>query len=226
MKERENSMDEYSEVLRKTGLFKGLDENDVKKAITCLEYKIKKVSKGAIVLDLEENVSSLGIVLSGGVQVSKLDISGDKMINATIEAGGIFAETFLCAGIKKSPVIVTAISDSDIMFLDFKRVTTTCGNACLYHGKLIENMLGILANKNIMLNEKIDILTKKNTREKIMTFLQIQSKQQGSKLFKIPFNREELANFLAVDRSALSRELSEMQKEGLIRFKKDEFTLI
>ena len=112
------------------------------------------------------------------------------------------------------------------MFLNGKKLLNTCDNGCRFHHTLIRNLLGIVAQNNMYLNQKIKYTSRKTTREKLMAYLTDQAKMKGSNDFTIPFNRQELADYLGVDRSALSNELSKMQREGLLQVEKNRFRLL
>lgn len=153
------------------------------------------------------------------------DIFGNRAILTALMPGQLFGETFACAGVEILPVSVIAVSDCKILLLDYRRIITTCPTACVFHSRLIENMLKILAGKNLVLNQKIEALSARTTREKLLAYLVAQAGVAGSRRFTIPSTRQELADYLSVDRSAMSREMGIMQKEGMIRFKKNCFEL-
>lgn len=132
----------------------------------------------------------------------------------------------ICAGGDKMPVSVMAIENSEIMLLDCKRIITTCSNSCQFHDQLIYNLMHIVARKNLMLNQKMEVLSKRTTREKIMTYLLYQAKQQDSSSFTIPYDRQGLVDYLSVERSAMSAEISKLRKEGILECKKNYFKLL
>ncbi len=132
----------------------------------------------------------------------------------------------MCAGIQTSPVNVDASSDCEVMFVDFKRMITSCNNACSFHAKLIENMLRLVANKNMFLSQKNEFLSCRSIREKLMSYLYFEMKRMGSKSFDTTFSRQELADYLCVDRSAMSRELCKMRDEGIIKFEKSKLIIL
>ena len=168
----------------------------------------------------------MGIVLSGKVHIVREDYYGNRNIVAIVSTGEMFGEVFACAGTDLMPVSVFAEEISEIMFIDLRSITTTCGQGCEFHGVIIRNLLRIVSEKNLILNRKIDFLSKRSTREKLLSYLSAQAKRTGSAEFSIPFNRQELADFLCVDRSAMSAELSKMSRDGLIRYEKSRFRLL
>ena len=166
----------------------------------------------------------VGIVLCGGVNIINEDIDGNKLLLTEIGPGELFGEVFACAGIFHSTVTIVANGDTKVLCFNYDKIITTCHRSCIFHTKLIENMLKILAQKNLMLNQKIEIISKRSLREKLLCYFNYQCK--GSKTFSIPLNREELASYLCADRSAVSNELSKMQKDGVIMYKKNQFELM
>lgn len=218
-------MNNHLEVLRTNELFKNIETDDIKSLLTCLGAKNQTYKKDEILILVDTKITCIGVVLSGSIQIIKEDIDGMRTINAELSGGEIFAETFACSGIEKSPVTVITPTGCEIMYIEFKKIITTCSSSCKFHSKLISNMLTLISNKNLKLNSKLDLLSLRTTRERILSYLSMQSRKAGSRYFLIPFSRNELADFLCVDRSALSRELSKLQKEGAFEFHKNEFKL-
>ncbi|MDP4151895.1 MAG: Crp/Fnr family transcriptional regulator [Bacillota bacterium] len=212
--------------LSRVSLFRGIDFADLDVVIRCLNAKKAAYKKKDIILMEGQSVSSVGIVLSGNVQVIKEDFMGNRNILAEIPAGSLFAETFACVQTPDLPVSVICSADCEVLWIDFRRIISTCSNACIFHTKLIENMLMILASKNILLNQKIEHISKRTTREKLLSYLSDESYKQGKNEFDIPYNRQQLADYLCVDRSALSSELCKLQNEGILQFHLNHFILI
>ena len=214
------------QIIKKNELFKGIENNNLKSILSCLSAKVSVYKKGEYIYMAGENVYYIGILLKGQVVVLKEDENGNMNILSEISPGEMFGEALACAEIEISSVSVQAVETSEILLIDYKKIIKTCSSACTFHTLLIENMLKILARKTIMLNQKIEIVSKRTIREKLMTFLAIQKNITNSNVFTIPYNREQLSNYLYVDRSAMSRELGKMRDEGLIKFKKNRFEII
>ena len=217
-------MKKIFEAVKNNPLFCDITFGDFERMFSCLSAIKKAYKKGEFILHSEDTISFVGFVLAGSVKVIKEDSDGNITILAELSVSDSFAEVFACAGILKSPVSVEAASDAEILFIDYRRIITTCPSACPFHAKLIENMLMLVAQKNLLLNQKIEILSKRTTREKLLCFFDMQ--RGAEKRFAIPYNREELAHYLCVDRSAMSNELCKMRDEGLIRFQKNNFELL
>lgn len=219
-------MKKYLNILKKNSLFTGIDENDLENMLGCLSANVKSFSKNEIIYMAGNRISKVGIVVEGRVHLIKEDILGNRNIIAQIDIGQMFGEAFACAGTDNLPISVMASANCTVMFIDYKKVITTCNNSCTFHHRLLENMLNILAMKNILLNNKIEHISKRTIREKVLSYLLAQAQQEGKTSFKIPFNRQELSDYLCVDRSALSNELSKLRDEGKIEFNRCEFSIL
>lgn len=217
-------MKKIFEAIKDNPLFNCIGYSDFEKMFQCIEARTQCYVKDEIVLLAGDTVNFVGVILSGGVKIIKEDAEGNTSILTDLSGSELFGEVFACAGIDHSPVTVQASEKSEILFINYKRIITTCSSACGFHSKLIENMLRLIAKKNLMLNQKIEILSKRTTKEKLLLFFDTQ--RGMAKKFVIPYNREELAHFLCVDRSAMSNELCKMRDEGIIRFNKNEFELL
>ncbi len=219
-------MEERDAVLNTCALFTGITDGELEGVLNCLAPKTRKYSKNDTVLIAGDDVTSVGIILSGKVQVVKVDFSGNKNIMTELSTGELFAEVFSFAKIKKLPVTVISVTESVILFIDYKKIITPCAFACEFHRRLIENMMWIIAQKNVMLNQKIEHISKRTTREKLISYLSAMAQKSDSFSFDIPFDRQGLADYLCVERSAMSAELSKMKSEGLIDYYKNSFRLL
>ena len=209
-----------------TPLFAGISSKELETLLQCLQGGKKEYKRGETVFCRGEPVFSMGLVLRGSVSIIQEDYWGNRQIMARIEEGELFGESYAC--LEGEPLMVDAIADRDaeILFLNMKKVLEPCQSACSFHNRLIRNLLSILAAKNLTLTQKIDHMGKRTIREKVLAYLSFQSEKRGERTFAIPFNRQQLADYLAVDRSALSAELSRMQQEGVIAFHKNTFSLL
>jgi len=212
--------------IKNNSLFRGIEVNQLESLLDCLTAARQAYKKDEFVFMADNRAVFVGLVLTGCVYVIQEDFWGNRAIVSHIEPGGLFGEAFSCAEIDKLPVSVIAAESTEIMLIDYRKIVTSCTSACVFHIRLIKNTLRILAEKNIMLTRKMECLSKRTTREKLLSFLSHQAATTKSSMVKIPFNRQELADYLCVDRSALSRELSLMQNEGLIRYDKNRFELL
>jgi len=213
-------------VVRKSPLFLGVSEDETKTMLTCLKVQIESFDKGAYIFRQGDPVPALGVVLDGSVFVEAGDYWGNVNILDSVGVGGMFGEAFACMPGVASPVNAVAAQKCRILLLDAARVIGTCPSACDFHIRLIRNLLTVMARKNLALTQKVGHMTKRTTREKVLSYLSTQSLAQGSSNFDIPFNRQQLADYLSVERSALSSCLGKMQEEGIISFRKNRFKLL
>ena len=220
-------MKKILEQLHCVPLFRGIMESELVELLYCLQAQRKEYQRDEIILSAGQKVDRVGIVLEGWVQIIREDLSGNRTIIAELGSGELFAETFAFATgeAKRLPVMVLSVSSSTVLWIQYRRMVTACASACHYHVRLIENMRGILADKNLLLNRRLGHLSKRSTREKLMSYFEEQALRQGSCDFYIPFDRQELADYLCVERSAMSATLSKMQKDGLITVNKNHFIL-
>lgn len=226
IQQMEKGMEKYFEVLRKCPLFKQIEDDNLTAILGCLGAKQYSYRKNQTILRDGDAANLIGIVLKGKVQIVRIDYYGNRSIVAMIEPTQMFGESFACADEKKIPVDVVATEDSEILMVDCRRVIHSCSNACDFHRQIIFNLLKIVAKKNIMFNQKIEITSKRTTREKLITYLLQQAKKAGSDEFTIPYGRQELADYLEVDRSGLSVEIGKLKKEGIIENRKNAFKLL
>lgn len=211
--------------LTRTGLFQGISEHEITAILDCVQAVQKSYAKNDVVYHAGTVIHSLGIVLSGSVFIENDDFWGNKNVLDIVSPGEVFAEAY--ASIPDEPLMlqVVACETTEILFLNVQRLLAVCHHACTYHHKLIENLLRISAQKNLHLSRRSLHTASKTIRGRLLSYLSYQAIRQGSRDFVIPFNRQQLADYLNVDRSALSNELSKMQKEGILRADKSHFHL-
>lgn len=219
-------MEKYLKILKNCMLFDDIEDDNLKALLGCLEARIKVYKKREIIISEGEPAKNVGIVLSGSVQVMQIDYFGNRSIVSNISKSQLFGESFACAGVEETPVDTVANEDCEIMFINCARIMRSCCNACTFHSQMIYNLMKNMAVKNIMFHRKIQITAKRTTREKLMEYLLQQAKEKDSTSFIIPFNRQELADFLEVDRSGLSVEISKLRDEGILESYKNSFKLI
>lgn len=214
------------DILKNNPLFKNINPGDLHKLLKCLQSDNVIYQKEQIIIHSGERTKKIGILISGKIHIINDDCWGNRTIIKEIIPGELFGEAYACLPEKNFIFSIIAKEKCEVLYLDISKILHSCKNNCLYHQQLIENLLMITASKNILLTKKINHLTNRSIRKKILAYLSDFSKECGSNSFKIPFNRQQLANYLAVDRSALSFELSKMQKEGIISYHKNYFNLL
>ncbi|MDR0862750.1 MAG: Crp/Fnr family transcriptional regulator [Oscillospiraceae bacterium] len=212
-------------VLSVCPLFQGIAESDLSSLLACLSSVRRRFAKGDFVFSADDAAAQVGVVLEGGVNIIQEDYWGNRVILSHVETGELFGEAFACAGVPKLPVSVVAAEASVILLIDLARIVTTCSSACAFHAGMLQNLLQILARKNLSLIRKMEHVTRRTTREKLLSYLSARAKEVGYPSFDVPFNRQEMADYLAVDRSAMSAELSKMQSDGLLTYARSHFEL-
>jgi len=216
----------YLEILKKCPLFLGIEEDKLLKMLDCLGARVDSYDKKYTVFSEGTPAKYLGIVLSGAVQVIQIDYYGNRSILTEVKPSGLFGEAFACAEISSIPVTVIASEPSEIMLLNCSHILHTCHNNCGFHQQLIFNLMKDLATKTITFHQRIEVTSKRTTREKLLTYLALEAKRAGKNSFEIDFDRQELADYLEVERSGLSAEIGKLKREGIIDNKKNYFKLI
>lgn len=219
-------MDKYFAVLRACPLFDAISDADLEAIMHCLGASYREYKKGQIILAEGDPADTLGIVLRGTARVSRVDYYGNRSIVASLEPPDIFGETYAFSGIDALPVSVIAGGDCAALLIRAQRISRTCQSACAFHSQMIYNLLHILAAKNLRFSQKNEITARKTTREKLLAYLHSEAKKNTSSTFTIPYDRQELADYLAVDRSGLSAEISKLRREGVLESRKNEFRLL
>lgn len=211
--------------LENTLLFQGVHGSEIQAMLSCLGMEQKHFDKGAVIFHAGNPVQSLGLVLSGRISVENDDPWGNKSILDSIGPGFVFAETYACIPGEPLMVNVVASESSQVLFLNAGRILQTCPASCPHHSRLIHNLLAITAQKNLNLSRRIFHTSSKSIRGRLLSYLSFQAARCQSRDFTIPFNRQQLADYLSVDRSALSNELGKMQRDGLLIVSKNHFTI-
>ena len=219
-------MEKYLELLETLALFDGINRNDIPVILNRLKSTASSYEKGEYIRLEGDAADFIGIVLEGEIHVLQDDYYGNRNINFSFHAGDMFAEAFACAEAAELPVDILATSRAYILFLDRSMLFGECSKTCAFHSILIRNLLKIVAGKNMLLNQKLSYSSHKSTGEKIMAYLSDQAKLHHSSEFIIPFNRQELADYLGVERSAMSAEISRLQKQGRLITRRSYFKLL
>lgn len=220
------NLDKTISVLQQSSLFEKIEKESIGHLLNCLGIQVKSYEEQHIIIELESCVNEIGVVIEGEVEIVKENRLGDRMIVGILGEGQIFGEGIVCTKKRLSPVTVRTKTKAKIAVVPYEKIIMTCGERCSFHKQLIQNMLYVLGEKNYHLNQKIDYLILKGMREKLALYLLEQSYREGKSSFSIGLNRNDLAEYLNVSRSAMSRELSRMKEEGLIDYYKNSFKII
>ncbi len=219
-------MKKYLQILKKCPLFYGIEEENLLRMLSCLGAQVEVFDKKYTVFSEGTPARYIGILLSGSVQIVQNDYFGNRSLIARISVGELFGEAFACAAVSELPVSVISNEASEVMLIDCSHILHTCSNACGFHQTLIFNLMKSLADKNLNYQQKLSVTSKRSTREKLMAYLTEIARQKGSNLFEIPFDRQELADYLEVDRSGLSAEISKLRQEGVLESHRKHFHLL
>ena len=218
-------MEEFLSTIRSAPLFSGVSEAELTAMLACLKAEKKDFPKEAFVLRAGDTAESIGLVLTGTVLVIQEDSWGNRNILSKAGPGQTFAAAYACAPGSRLNVSVVAETPVTVLFLNVKRILTVCPSACSYHSRIIRNLLGELAGKNLQFSEKLTHVGQRSTRSKIMSYLSAEAQRLGTYELDIPFSRQQLADYLGVERSGLSQELGKMKKDGLLDYRKSHFVL-
>ncbi len=218
-------MKEFLSVLRSSQLFSGVSEDELTAVLSCLDVREENFPRDVFLLRAGDTAESIGLVLSGNVLVIQEDIWGNRNILSKTGPGQTFAAAYACAPGAALNVSVMAETPVTAMFLNVKRIMNVCPSACPHHSRIIRNLLGELAEKNLRLGEKLTHMGQRTTRSKIMSYLSAEAQRRGICEFDISFSRQQLADYLGVERSGLSLELGKMKNDGLLDFRKSHFIL-
>lgn len=214
------------DLVKNNPLFKNIPNDGLEQILSCLQLKRIAYRKNDLIM-LAGTPQRFGLVLSGKVRVTREDMNGNPIILADISAPGLFNEVCVVAQLEDCPHTAYALEDSEVLMFDYKNIISTCQNcsvACPFHRHLLQNLLASIAQKAVFLDHRVELLSKRSIRDRV--FYLFDAYRGGNKHFTLPFSRGEMARYINVDRSALSNELSKMQKEGLIQFKRNDFELL
>lgn len=215
----------YLDTIKRAALFGGIDEAELESMLGCLGARAESFGKVEYLLRVGDSPEAVGLLLAGSALVIQEDYWGNRNIRGRIEPGQVFAEAFACVPGAVMDVSVAAEADGAVLWLNVGRILRTCPTACSRHSRVIRNLLSDLAEKSLASGEKLTHISKRSTREKLLSYLSAEARRQGGTEFSISFNRQQLADYLSVERSAMSAELSRMQRDGLIRADKNRFVL-
>ena len=218
-------MKKYIEILKRTQLFSGVIDTEISAMLNCLQAKLLTFQKGDYVFREGERIDNITVLVKGKLLVQHDDFWGNRNIVNVIRVGEMFGEAYVAPESGSLLNDVIAEEDSAVIFFDVRRILTVCSTACRFHSMVIQNLFFAISEKNRKLVQKIGHMSKRSTRAKLLSYLSEEAKRQNSSHFTIPFTRQQLADFLCVDRSAMSNELCKMRDEGLLQFDKNQFTL-
>lgn len=219
-------MEKYIEILNRTKLFSGVGDEDISAMLHCLQARLLTFKKGEYVFREGEHLNHITVLVKGKLLIQQDDFWGNRNIIHVVQVGEMFGEAYVAPESGVLPNDVVAEEDSAVIFFDIRKILTVCSAACRFHTVVIQNLFFAISEKNRKLVQKIAHMSKRSTRAKLLSYLSEEAKRQNKSQFTIPFTRQQLADFLCVDRSAMSNELGKMRDEGILRFDKNRFTLL
>jgi CRP-like cAMP-binding protein len=219
-------MEKYLPVLRNCPFFTGLEDHEILSILHCVSATKASKPSGSYIFRAGDSTEVMGLVLTGSTLIIQEDLWGHRNILSKCSVGDFFGEPYAANPGAVLNISVVAQEDCEILFLNVKRLLISCPTACDHHQKLIRNLVSVLANKILIFNDKITHVSKRTTREKILSYLSSESIRHASLSFDISFDRQQMADFLCVERAAMSVELSKLQKEGLLKTNRNHFELL
>ena len=214
------------DILAKCPLFDGVEREDIRSMLGCMGSRVVGFERGELIFTADGSARAIGVLLEGEARVQRDDFYGNRVIRTLLRPGDLFGETFACAGVARLPVSVEAVQSGRALLLQVERVIGTCSSACAFHNRVVLNLLRVLAEKNLQLSRKLEITSRRTTREKLMAYLAEEAHRAGGVCFTIPFDRQGLADYLGVDRSALSAEIGKLRREGVLESDRSTFRLL
>lgn len=218
-------MENYLTLLEQSRIFSGVSKEDIRSMLTCLSAEKKTFPRNSYIFHAGGQTECMYLLLSGSTMIVQEDLWGRRNIMAKLAPGEVFAESF--AANPGTVLNISAMTESgcEVLLLNTNRILTLCPTACSHHTRLVRNLVSVLAAKNLMFNDKITHMSRRTTKEKLLSYLSAESIRRNSLSFDIPYDRQQLADYLCVERAAMSAELSKLQKEGFLSYKKNHFTL-
>ncbi len=218
-------MEEWLERVKKSPLFYGINEEEIQTLLKCTGAQRILFEKGEAIFRMGESLDQVMLLLEGRALVLHENFWGEREELMRLEEGETFGEAYACARRAVLPVMVEAEGECEVLFLDYQRMITFCSLACGFHTRLIHNLLRLVSEKQVELSERLEHLSRRTTRDKLLSYLSKEAVSQGRRSFDIPLSRQELADYLGVDRSAMSSELGRLRDQGVLEFQKKHFTL-
>ncbi len=219
-------MKQFIPILKRTQMFAGVGEEEIGSMLTCLNARLVSYKKGEYIFRQGEHLRDIVVVVEGIVHIQTDDYWGNRSILGQITVGELFGEAYVAPQSGALLHDVVAVENSTVIFFDVKQILTTCSSACRFHTLVVQNLFFMISEKNKNLVQKLGCMAKRSTREKLISYLSQEAKKQNSSCFTIPFNRQQLADYLSVDRSAMSNELCKLRNEGFITFEKNRFKFL
>lgn len=203
-------------------IFEGIEEEDIKKMLKCFDAKTRTFKKDRTIVTNIINIKMIGIILEGTANVERYDYNGNRSIIEKLEKNSVFGEVFSRLG---SDISVIATSDCEVLFIEYEHLIKRCKKGCIYHSILTNNVLQLLSKKIVDLNKRLEILSKRTIRDKLLSYFELLANNNPKRSFNLPFTYTDLADYLSIDRSAMMREIKNLKEEGFIETNGKKITL-
>ena len=221
-----NHLEGTYQIIGNCPLFENIKTEELKTLLSCMNSYKKNYESDEYIFFTGSEINYVGIVLSGSLEILKEDLAGSRHILDFLGPSDIFAEGIACTKKHVSPVTVRTKESSSVLFIPFEKIIKTCSNSCNFHIQLIKNMMMLLGEKNYTMNQKMELLILKGMREKLASYLLLESNKHKSLTFQIVPNRNELAEYLNVSRTSMCRELARMKDLGILDYYQHSFKIL
>ena len=219
-------LEKYYNQIKNSPVFFGMSDDELKGLLECFNARVRKYEKEEMIIRQGDIISNIYLILDGAVNIEKDSYWGRRIIISRLGKNENLALSFVGSKNVESSVDAITVDETLVLILGYEKCTSMCQNACTRHKVLINNLFQILSKENIELIQKIENVSQKTIRDKLLTYLSNEAQKNHSNNFNIKFNRQDLADYLNVDGSAMSFELSKLQKEGLLKYNKNNFELL
>ena len=212
--------------LERSPLFQGISYDEYRRMLTCFQAVQRSYRPEEMIYDFSKpNQNAVGIIERGAASLIRIDADGVATVLEELHAGGVFGKDLAFAGSREDSLEVVCRTACDVLFIDYPHILKRCENACYHHSLLVQNMLRLMADKAQSLSERVDVLSRRSIREKLLCYFRQQSEKGGANTFTLPFSLSTLADYIATDRSAMMRELKRLREEGTVSSDGRRFTL-
>ena len=212
--------------LERSPLFQGISYDEYRRMLTCFQAVQRSYRPEEMIYDFSKpNQNAVGIIERGAASLIRIDADGVATVLEELHAGGVFGKDLAFAGSREDSLEVVCRTACDVLFIDYPHILKRCENACYDHSLLVQNMLRLMADKAQSLSERVDVLSRRSIREKLLCYFRQQSEKEGANTFTLPFSLSTLADYIATDRSAMMRELKRLREEGTVSSDGRRFTL-
>ena len=209
----------------KTPILEGITLEEQEQMRVCFGVREERFRAGETVYDFAEGRKYLGLIARGSAVIQRIDHQGGRTILEHLESGGVFGEMLMFENVAGDSITVIAEEPCRVWFMQDEHMTRRCEKACAHHSRLVENMFHIMTEKAAALSERVEVLSRRSIREKLLCYFGLLAGQRRKPSFQLPFSLSALADYISADRSAMMRELKKMKDERLVEVAGRQVTL-